>query len=98
MNSNEYLNTRQRQAGAIMILNNKKTRELINNWYLLSSQYHFIDDTDSNIKNINGFKEHRHDQSIFSLLTKKYNIYSNINMFNFLGLWCLKHSRPLRNK
>ena len=94
MNNKKYLNTRQRQAGAIMILNNKKTRDLINNWYLLSSQYQLIDDSNSNIKNINGFREHRHDQSIFSLLTKKYNIYSNINMFDFLSLWPLKHSRP----
>lgn len=94
MNKSEYLNSRQRQAGAIMIFNNKKTRGLINKWYLLSSQYHFIDDTKSIIENKSGFKEHRHDQSIFSLLTKKYNIYSKIDMFNFLKLHCLKHSRP----
>ena len=96
MNTNYYLNTRQRQAGAIMILNNKKTRELVNNWYLLSSNYHFINDNNSNIKNKTGFKEHRHDQSIFSLLTKKYNIYSTIDMFDFLNIWLLKHSRPLK--
>ena len=95
MNNDKYLNTRQRQAGSLMILNNKKTRELINNWYTLSTQYHFIDDTKSNKKNRNGFKEHRHDQSIFSLLTKKYNIYSDIDMFAYLKLWPLKHSRPL---
>ena len=95
MNNDKYLNTRQRQAGSLMILNNKKTRELINNWYTFSSQYHFIDDTKSNKKNRNGFKEHRHDQSIFSLLTKKYNIYSDIDMFAYLNLWPLKHSRPL---
>jgi len=95
MNHDTYLNTRQRQAGSIMILNNKKTRELIDNWYTLSSQYHFIDDTPSIIKNISGFKEHRHDQSIYSLLTKKYNIYSNVDMVEFLNLWCLKHSRPI---
>lgn len=95
MNHDAYLNTRQRQAGSIMILNNKKTRELIDNWYTLSSQYHFIDDTPSIIKNISGFKEHRHDQSIYSLLTKKYNIYSNVDMVEFLNLWCLKHSRPI---
>ena len=94
-NHDAYLNTRQRQAGSIMILNNKKTRELIDNWYTLSSQYHFIDDTPSIIKNICGFKEHRHDQSIYSLLTKKYNIYSNVDMVEFLNLWCLKHSRPI---
>jgi len=95
MNHDAYLNTRQRQAGSIMILNNKKTRELIDNWYTLSCQYHFIDDTTSIIKNISGFKEHRHDQSIYSLLTKKYNIYSNVDMVEFLNLWCLKHSRPI---
>ena len=95
MNNDKFLKTRQRQAGSIMILNNEKTRELVDNWYLLSSQYHFIDDSKSKKKNRNGFKEHRHDQSIFSLLTKKYNIYSDIDMFQYLNLWPLRHSRPL---
>jgi len=95
MNNDKILNTRQRQAGSIMILNNKKTRELVDNWYLLSSQYHFIDDTKSIKRNRKGFKEHRHDQSIFSLLTKKYNIYSDIDMFEYLNLLPLRHSRPL---
>jgi len=35
-----------------------------------------IDDSPSISKNLDCFREHRHDQSIFSLLTKKYNIYS----------------------
>lgn len=95
MNNDLYLNTRQRQAGAIMILKNNKTVQLINEWYSLSSIYHLIDDSSSNITNKNGFIEHRHDQSIFSLLTKKYNIYSNIDLFDFLNIWVLKHSRKI---
>lgn len=31
------------------------------------------DDTPSVIKNLDGFVEHRHDQSIFSILSKLYN-------------------------
>jgi hypothetical protein len=90
MNKKEYLNTPQHQAGALMILVNNKTRELVNKWYYISCNYHLIDDTPSNYKNFDCFKEHRHDQSIFSLLTKKYNIYSKRTLNNCIDI--------LRNK
>lgn len=76
MNKNEYLDTLQRQAGANLFLVCKETRLLVNEWYELGSDYHNIDDSPSIITNFECFQEHRHDQSIFSLLTKKYNIYS----------------------
>jgi hypothetical protein len=72
-----YLNTCQHQAGAILFLISDKTRILINKWYELSCDYHLIDDSESINTNLDCFKEHRHDQSIFSLLTKKYNLYSH---------------------
>ena len=62
----------------------------------IDNDHFYITDVSSQEPNHEEFKEHRHDQSIFSLLTKKYNIYSDINMFSFLNLWCLKHSRPLK--
>jgi hypothetical protein len=70
--------TPQHQASCIMIKKCQKTIDLVNEWYQLSyeNNYHFLDDTKSIKLNLIGFKEHRHDQSIFSLLTKKYNIYS----------------------
>ena len=76
MNCDTYLNTAQRQGGTQLILVCDESRELINKWYDLACDYHMIDDSPSIIANLNCFKEHRHDQSIFSLLTKKYDLYS----------------------
>lgn len=91
LNMNKYLDTYQRQAGALLILVCDETRNLINEWYNLCCNYHLINDVISINKNLNCFIEHRHDQSIFSLLTKKHNLFSNIN----LDYKCIKY---IRNK
>jgi len=72
----------QHQASCIMIKKCQKTIDLVKEWYEISyeNNYHYIDDSKSIKKNLIGFREHRHDQSIFSLLTKKYNIYSKITI------------------
>lgn len=74
----KYLhNSPQRQAGEILIYVCNETRDLVNKWYDLSCNYHLLDDSPSYLdKEFDCFKEHRHDQSIFSLLTKKYEIFS----------------------
>ncbi len=79
-NSTEILETPQRQAGAILLYVCDKTRKLVNEWYDTACNYNLIDDSISNAKNYTGFKEHRHDQAIFSLLTKKYNIKNTYNI------------------
>ena len=71
-NSSEFIETPQRQAGAQLLYVCDKTRRLVNEWYETACNYHLIDDSPSIAKNCDGFREHRHDQSIFSLLTKKY--------------------------
>jgi len=73
----KYLENHQHQGGAEIYLVCDKTRDLINKWYELCCDYHLIDDTPSINGNLFGFQEHRHDQSVFSLLTKKYNLFSN---------------------
>jgi hypothetical protein len=80
MQNDKYLNTAQRQAGAVLYLVCDETRSLINEWYDLMCVYHNIDDTPSIAPNLPCFKEHRHDQSVFSLLTKKYDLYSSNNL------------------
>ena len=41
-------------------------------WYdIMSSDYHLIDDSPSNISNLPSFVDHRHDQSILSILAHK---------------------------
>lgn len=82
MLDDKYLNSHQRQGGANLFLICDKTRNLVNEWYELGCDYHNIDDSPSIVPNIVTFREHRHDQSIFSLLTKKYNLYSSISLYN----------------
>jgi len=89
MNYPIYLKTKMHQAGANLIYINSQTRKLVNEWYNISCNYHFINDDESINKNLELFKEHRHDQSIYCLLTKKYNIYSKYN----LGKMCIKYIR-----
>ena len=70
--------TEQRQASAILLYNCDRTNDLVNEWFKISSNYHMIDDSPSVLQNYKEFKEHRHDQSIFSLLTKKHDIFSKL--------------------
>ena len=77
MNNDIFLKSIQHQAGVLLFLVCEKTRKLVNEWYQIACNYHMIDDSPSINTNYDVFKEHRHDQSIFSLLTKKYNLYSN---------------------
>ena len=74
MNDEKYLNSEQLQASIILLLVCPETRRLIKDWYDISCDYHNIDDSPSISKNYDSFIEHRHDQSIFSLLVKKYNL------------------------
>lgn len=76
MQNDDSINKSQHQAGALMLYVCEKTEWLVNLWYNTGCNYHLIDDSPSINPNLSCFKEHRHDQSIFSLLTKKYKIFS----------------------
>lgn len=61
-------------VGGIQII--KKTPEIIELYkkaYNFALNTHLLDDSPSNLPNAHGFQEHRHDQSIMSLLRKKHN-------------------------
>jgi hypothetical protein len=49
-----------------------KNIHLINDWYSLAvkNNYHYIDDSPSELSNHVSFIENRHDQAIFSILRK----------------------------
>jgi hypothetical protein len=76
LNVNKYLDTNQHQAGANLYIINQITRRFINEWYEICCDYHMIDDSISINKELESFIEHHHDQSVFSLLSKKYNIFN----------------------
>jgi len=75
--SEKYWNSIQRQSGVNLFLKCDKTVKLVNEWRYFAHKYNLFDNSKSINKNHKGFKCNRHDQSVFSLLTKKYNLYSN---------------------
>lgn len=73
----EILQTNQRQANTLVILKCSRTKYLIRDWCTITNNhYRLIDDSPSKIPNYDCFIEHRHDQSVFSILSKKYNLFS----------------------
>jgi len=65
----------QIEAATIFIRKNDKSMAYIEKWYsVYEENFDLVNDTPSNIPNYADFKEHRHDQSIFSILGKLNNI------------------------
>ena len=62
----------QMWAGAQIMVNTETNRAFITEWLYLMTRdgYHFVTDAPSRIPNQPDFREHRHDQSVFSLLSK----------------------------
>lgn len=65
-------NSPQLGATSFFIKKTEFTTKLVQEWLSLSIQnnYHLIDDTPSSIQNEPEFKQHRHDQSLWSILRK----------------------------
>jgi hypothetical protein len=72
----------QRQGGTNLFLVCEKTRSFVNKWYETCCNHHLIDDSPSIIPNHPWFRDHRHDQSVYSILFKKYNFYNNNRSLN----------------
>lgn len=67
----EHLKSRQYQGTCVIIKNNLKTRQFVERWLKICEDYRTIDDRPHGFKEISDFKEHRHDQSVLSLLLKQ---------------------------
>ena len=68
----EILDSGQLVGGIFIIRRCEHTINIVNKWYEGCCNYRFIDDSPSNIQNDESFIENRHDQSIFSIIRKKY--------------------------
>ncbi|ATZ80605.1 hypothetical protein BMW23_0558 [Bodo saltans virus] len=77
-NDNDLLNKLHMQAGIVFMKKTPNIMKLYTDFYdiAISNNYHYIDDSPSIIKNNDSFIEHRHDQSIFNLLVKKYGLHN----------------------
>lgn len=71
-----FLAKEQTEAGRLLVLNCARSRALIDEWaeLALTKPELFTDDA-SAVPNHPAFKEHRHDQSVFSLLMHKHGLH-----------------------
>jgi hypothetical protein len=100
----EYTDSPQIASGAVLCQKNKLTMHLISEYDRLSNIGHAFDDTPSFNQNYDGYVEHRHDQSVFSLLVKKIYKDKDIELVNhaqvyqddidFLKKWINDNSLP----
>lgn len=83
----QVMNTLQNAATIIVIKKTDQTYDFAKEWYSGCCTYHHIDDSPSTEANDLSFVDHRHDQSVFSLLTKseKYRDIMNNPENNFDG-------------
>jgi hypothetical protein len=64
-------------AGCFFIKKHEKSINFLNKWIeVFEDRFDLIDDTPSKVKNFPEFLENRHDQSVYSLLCKKYKLHS----------------------
>ncbi len=71
LNAEQYIESDQLVGGIFVLRNCENTRNLVKQWYETGCNYSLIDDSPSKSPNDPSFIEHRHDQSIFSLLRKR---------------------------
>jgi hypothetical protein len=71
LNMENKLDSFQLLSGIIVFYNCQEARDFVAEWYHYCSIPHLVDDSPSVMPNYGGFKEHRHDQTIFSLLYKR---------------------------
>ncbi len=75
--SKEITDTPQFWAGNIFIKKNKESKEFLSEWInIMHNNINLVDDSISKINNHKDFIENRHDQSVYSLLCKKYKLIS----------------------
>lgn len=69
------IDTPQIQSGLIFIRKCPTSVSFINKWFeVFETDFHLVDDSPSNNQPLRGFREHRHDQSVLSVLGKMHGV------------------------
>ena len=101
MDAEEYSSSTQRAAGLLILQKNEKNIQMIKEWLMYARDERVITDMPNTCgrNNYEGFISHRQDQSIFSLLSKKYEVYAEQHLWvNFMNrkdyetLFCYHHT------
>jgi hypothetical protein len=76
LDEEEYLNQKQLLASYILMRKNDFVLKFVDEWLTYAKDYRIITDSpnECGLPNYPEFMDHRHDQSILSLLGRKYNI------------------------
>lgn len=61
-------------GGALLLKKTERTIKYVNEWFTMCCDYENITDSPSKIPNDANFKEHRHDQSLLSVIVHTYGI------------------------
>lgn len=80
----DYSDRPQMLASYIFLRKTESSIKFIEDWLNISSNYHLITDEPSISENYNDFREHRHDQSIYSLLVYR----DKIKIIPDISQWC----------
>lgn len=79
----EFHSTRQCSGGRLVIRKCDKSVEIIRAWWNTAVDHpHLFSDQPSKIPNFDNFIEHRHDQSIWSMIAKLYNVSQRYDWYN----------------
>ncbi len=99
----EYARTHQRMAGTIVLKKTDRSVQIIREWLALAQQDNLITDAPNCLgkDNYEGFRDHRHDQSVWSLVSKKRNVrpYRDATQFGLpcgLRPWLWKNRKLYR--
>jgi len=68
MGCEQYADKEQLQASCIIVRKSDESIKFIDRWLMFCQLPGFIDDSPSQLPNLSGFREHRHDQSILTNL------------------------------
>jgi hypothetical protein len=72
------LDSRLIEAGRLALVRSEENTSMIEQWLDIAADLHLIDDSPSIVPNASGFIEHRHDQSIFSLLIRNREVLTGL--------------------
>lgn len=83
INSDEYYNALQPCAGFILLKKNKYSEVFVNEWLMFCQNFDLIRDAFKGEENLPEFKEHRHDQSLLTIVAKNNQLayYKDISQF-----------------
>lgn len=77
LNNEEIINDRQIKGGVFFCKKSDMTLRFMREWRdIIWEHFELVDDSKSSVENLSGFLEHRHDQSIFDLLMRKYGCFT----------------------